>query len=172
MHKVLTVRTIFTIYNQTAFVYILRVYNETNDEYLINPNEKLPITKNIENMKCSLTLSGSDDWSESFDPIEILSGLVVGKDKTFLAHSMSYTFLSKTRDEDVDICFNLNLIPPVIIRNWFSFNIDVRMQSERQEKFILKGEEIWFVCHYLTVLFELEIKPNWFECTTNYWSKK
>ena len=167
MHKVLTVRTIFTFYNQTAFVYVLRVYNETSDEYIINPNEKLPITKNIENSKCSLTfLNENDNWSESFDPIEILSGLVVGKDKTFIAHSMSYTFLSKTRDEDVDIWFNLNLLPPVIVRNCLPFNIDVRMLSGRQEKFILKGEEVWFVCHDLTELFELEIKLDWFEYTT------
>ena len=54
MQKMLTVRTYYTIHNQTIFTYVLRVYNETMDEYIINPDQKLPILKNIQDRKCSI----------------------------------------------------------------------------------------------------------------------
>lgn len=47
MQKVLTVRTFYTIHNQTIFTYVIRVYNDSMDEYIINPNEKLPIVQSM-----------------------------------------------------------------------------------------------------------------------------
>lgn len=150
MHKVLTVRTPYVIHNQTIFTYILRVYGEVHEEFKIEPNEKLPITKSMEDLKCSICITSSnEDWSESFNPVEILSLLTAGKEKVFLAHGLSYTFLEKIRDQDVDICYNLTLLPPIILRNCLPFNIDVKVPGSRQEYYILKDEDAYFLSHDL-----------------------
>ena len=51
MQKVLTVRTPFTIHNQTIFKYVLRVYNKDMEEFFIEPDQKLPIVKPMEGIK-------------------------------------------------------------------------------------------------------------------------
>jgi hypothetical protein len=166
MHKMLTVRSFYTIYNQTIFNYVLRIYNEKLVEYDIPPGQKIPILNSMKNKKCSLCISnGSDDWSESFDIIEILEELSPGKDKAYLVHGLSYTFLSKQVDKDVDICYNLCLLAPVIMRNCLPFNIDVRLPSSKQDFYIIKGEEAYFLTYDLIDPIEFKLKIDGFEYT-------
>ena len=163
MQKVLTVRTPFTIHNQTIFTYVLRVYNRDMEEFFIEPDQKLPIVKSMEGIKCSMCIANSsEDWSESFDPIEILEVLNENKEKTFLAHGLTYTFMSKSRDKDVNICYNLNLLCPIVLKNCLPFNIDVFVPGQKQTNYILKGEEAYFLSHDLIEPFEMQLKMDGF----------
>lgn len=87
------------------------------------------------------------------------------KDKTFLAHGSSYTFLSKTRDSDVHTCHNLNLLVPIIVKNCLPFNIDVTVPGSRQTYFIIKGEESYFMSHDLVESFVMQLKIDGFKFT-------
>lgn len=165
----MTIRTFYTIHNLTMFTYILRVYDDQLEEFEIHPNEKLPILCYMKNKKCSICIANEkddEDWSESFDLLEILHELNVGKEKAYIVHGLSYTFLSKQVDKDVDICYNLNLLAPVIMRNCLPFNIDVKLPTSNQEYYILKGEEAYFLAYDLIETFVIKMKMDGFDYTT------
>lgn len=166
MQKILTVRSYYTIHNRTIFAYVIRVYNSdmTTDDFVIEPDEKLPILKSMQGHKCSLSIATNDNWSQTFDPIDILNDLAIGKDKTFIAHDMEYTFLSKSFDPDVEICCNLNLLAPVIVRNCLPFNIDVKVPSRKdRDYYILKGDHAYFLSYDLKDSFEMDFKIDGYE---------
>lgn len=169
MYKVLTVRTFYTIHNKTIFTYYLRVFNPDGSycEFTINPREKLPMEKSMEDNKVSISIADSENWSQMFYPKEILEQLEIDKEKSYVAHDMEYTFLSKEVDSDVNICYNLNLLPPVIVKNCLPCNINVKVPSRRdREFFILKGEESYFLSYDLVDVFEIDLKLDGFEYTT------
>jgi hypothetical protein len=167
VQKVLTLRTEYTIHNQTIFDFILRVYDKELNEYTIKRGDKFPLTNNIINTKCSLAIQAkNEDWSESFDPIQVLEALTVDKDKTYLAHGLSYTFLCKQRDDEVEICYNLALQTPIIIKNCLPFNIDIKTPRSKHTLFILKGEESHFLNYDLIEPFAAEISIDGFEYTS------
>ena len=77
---------------------------------------------------------------------------------------MEYTFLSKEKDKDVEICENLCLLAPVIVKNCLPFNIDVKVPGRRdREFFILKGEESYFLSYDLVDAFEMDFKIDGYE---------
>lgn len=51
MHKILTVRSFYTIYNQTIFNYVLRIYGEKIEEYDIPPGQKVPVLNSMKGKK-------------------------------------------------------------------------------------------------------------------------
>ena len=73
--------------------------------------------------------------------------------------------MSKQKDTDVNICSNLCLLAPVIMRNCLPFNIDVKIPNSKQEFFILKGEEAYFLSYDLIEIFEMQLKIDGFEYT-------
>ena len=71
--------------------------------------------------------------------------------------------MSKSRDKDVNICFNLNLLCPIMLKNCLPFNIDAIIPGQKQTYYILKGEEAYFLSHDLIEPFEMQIKMDGFQ---------